>query len=134
MKRIGFYKKNGSWYADLPEFIAQGGTEAACVMVAGADTLIEKLSLDGKRLDIEVDMDNPTHAIKLDSITNVDQQFLDENNHPFVEYGGNYTVVMGEHTGHKLWLCPVCKWVFGEYPQIIPFNVIMNESPESNFI
>jgi hypothetical protein len=41
--KVRFIKVQGSWYADLPEYIAQGGSFASCLMVAGAPELIEIL-------------------------------------------------------------------------------------------
>jgi prepilin-type processing-associated H-X9-DG protein len=41
---LGFYKKNGLWYADLPEFLALGlGTKANLLMVDGSDTFLDLL-------------------------------------------------------------------------------------------
>ena len=43
-----FYKENGIWYIDLPEFIEQGlGTKANLMMVDGADTFLDFLSDNG---------------------------------------------------------------------------------------
>lgn len=38
MKKISFYNRDGRWFADLPEYIAQGGTEDECEMVMDADS------------------------------------------------------------------------------------------------
>ena len=43
-KTIPFYNRDGRWFADLPEYIAQGGTEDDCEMVAGADSWLDFIS------------------------------------------------------------------------------------------
>lgn len=41
-KTLGFYKENGLWYADLPEFLELGlGTKSNLLMVDGSDTFLE---------------------------------------------------------------------------------------------
>ena len=40
-----FYKQNGIWYIDLPEFLEQGlGTTANLMMIDGVDTFLDHLS------------------------------------------------------------------------------------------
>lgn len=48
-----FYKQNGIWYMDLPEFLEQGpGTTANLMMVDGADTFLDYLA--GNQSEVEV--------------------------------------------------------------------------------
>ena len=49
-----FYKENGMWYIDLPEYLEAGlGTKNNLLMVAGADTLLDILSNNGTEITIE---------------------------------------------------------------------------------
>lgn len=129
---IGFYKKEGRWYADLPSYIAAGGSEASCVMVAGADIFLDILCKQvgfnyGVHITVEISVEPfntlgiyPSSHIKLESIDDVTKSFLEENNHPEVDFGGNYIadIIHGEPSNHKLWLCPVTLHVFPNgYPK-----------------
>jgi hypothetical protein len=116
-RKIGFYKKNDSWYADLPEFIAIGGTEAECQMVKGADTLLDQLVLNGLTNNInylvleisdEEDLGNTMIQVQED------------------DFGSVYIVKEYDKAkiNHLLWLCPVTLSVFDDYPERIYFRVI----------
>jgi hypothetical protein len=129
-----FYKENGLWYIDLPEFLEAGlGTTANLLMVDGADTFLDYLSNNGNRVSIEMDVkpfDGHTHTLnKIDMGKN--QSLLDAIGHAPVDYGAYYSVP--EHNNHHLWLCPVTEYVFGgNYPdniyiQVVPrFNLTKN--------
>jgi hypothetical protein len=116
-RKIGFYKKNDSWYADLPEFIAIGGTEAECQMVRGADTLLDQLVYNALTNNInylvleisdEEDLGNTMIQVQKDN------------------FGSVYIVKEYDKTkiNHLLWLCPVTLSVFDNYPKRIYFRVI----------
>ena len=61
MKNLKFEKENdGKWYIILPEW---EGAHNELEMVAGADTLLEKLSLDGKYCNLNVSEDFVENAI-----------------------------------------------------------------------
>lgn len=52
---ISFLKVGESWYADLPQYIEQGGSFASRLMVAGTPELIEIMAgNDAKRASFEV--------------------------------------------------------------------------------
>jgi hypothetical protein len=138
-QKIGFYKKEGRWYADLPSYIAAGGTEASCVMVAGADTFLDRLCKGlgieiGTYIKVEVDIQPFTNVspllsshIKLESVDDVTKKFLEENNHPDVDFGGNYIadIIEGVKSNHRLWLCPVTLHVFPNgYPKELWIRVV----------
>jgi len=116
-RKIGFYKKNNSWYADLPEFIAIGGSEAECQMVQGADTLLDKLTINGVSNDVNYIVleisDNKNLGNKMEQIRADD-------------YGSTYYIREYDKTriNHLLWLCPVTLSVFDNYPEQIYFRVI----------
>ena len=49
-----FYKENGMWFIDLPEFLEKGlGTKANLLMVAGADELLDILSQNGTEITLQ---------------------------------------------------------------------------------
>ena len=121
MKRIRFVKEIGLWYADLPEFLEQGlGTKNNLLMVDGSDTFLDLLSKNGKEvtLDISEDEFEGYHA-KMNKVRwGKNQELLDAVGHETVEYGAYYEVnkLDGKSFSHRLWLCPVTEYVFGEYP------------------
>jgi hypothetical protein len=49
-----FYKSGPSWYADLPEYLEAGGHEGDCLMVAGADKLLDELAEDKDEINLRV--------------------------------------------------------------------------------
>ena len=54
MKNYTFNKENGSWYIDLPNW---EGTKAELQMVAGADTLLDKLSNQGTSVNVTMSIE-----------------------------------------------------------------------------
>ncbi len=124
VQTIGFYKEDGIWYADLPEFLEAGlGTRANLMMVDGADTFLDKLSEMGDRITLRISPEDfkgseiVMHKIRI----GLDQAVLDAVGHAPVDYGAYYRVDKdhGEPSDHLLWLCPVTEYVFGDYPDII---------------
>lgn len=120
-----FYKdKNGIWYIDLPAFLDAGlGTKANLMMVAGADTFLDKLSNDGD--DVSIHIETEPYAEQEYALTRIefglDKELLDAVGHAPVEYGAYYKA----SDGHILWLCPVTEYVFdGSYPEDIYINVV----------
>lgn len=119
-----FYKEDGIWYIDLPEFLeANLGTKANLMMVAGADTFLDKLSNNGDEVVMNfsdvafTQYEDSLHQTKL----GFDQEYLDEVGHAPVD-GGSYYKSLKD--GHELWLCPVTKYVFkGIYPKIIFYSI-----------
>lgn len=111
VRTIRFYNRDGRWYADLPDYIEQGGTEEDCEMVAGADTWLEYLS---------------TGVIDNLFITLGDEPF-GESLHLYYkdEYGATYIAhsYNEEDINHQLWLCPVTLFLFPDYPDIIYYKV-----------
>ena len=103
--KIRFYERDCRWYADLPEYIAQGGTEEECEMVAGADTWLEMLSKGKSNITLEISElpieGSSTHLLKVDGEGN------------YREFDSN----------HEMWLCSVTVYVFGHYPDKIYYNI-----------
>ena len=112
-----FYKENGLWYIDFPAYIEAGGKKADLLMVAGADTMLEKLS-DGKRVKLTFSADDlPGASIKLTKIIG----------DPF---GATYKTNRKDIT-RFVWLCNVTKVVMGNHPKNI-FIYVHNQKERSN--
>jgi len=111
MKKIKFYKKENKWYAHLPAYIEQGGTEEECEMVAGADDWLDRLSNYG---------DDATLLLS-DSDPLSERIVLYESD----EFGATYIAhtYKEEDINQILWLCPVTVFVFGKYPDIIYYSL-----------
>ena len=128
-----FYKENGMWYIDLPEFLEAGlGTKNNLLMVAGADTLLDILSDNSTETTIEFG-DEPFigHNVQLDlKEMGKDQTLLDAVGHAPVDYGAYYTAYNTQWLGYEfkissVWLCPVTEYVFGGgYPERIYLRVV----------
>jgi hypothetical protein len=119
-----FYKENGIWYIDLPEYLELGlGTTANLMMVDGSDTFLDFLSKNGE--DIHIAM-SPTKFEGYDYQLVGEKQGLNKRllkliGHAPVDYGKYYTVK--EHNDHRLWLCPVTEFVFGNMGDGYPDNI-----------
>lgn len=111
---IRFYKKETRWYAYLPEYLEQGGTEEECEMVSGADEWLDYLSKNEDGIVIELADAN----ILSEKLT------LYESD----EFGATYIAhtYKEEDINKILWLCPVTVFVFGHYPKEIYYHVIKN--------
>ena len=112
MKNLKFEKENdGKWYIVLPEW---EGAHNELEMVAGADTLLEKLSLDGKYCNLNVSEDFVENAIKLE---------LDRH----AGGGGVYKVFYPDNQRKivpEIWLCHVTKFVYGGIlPEELYFSI-----------
>lgn len=106
--KIRFYNREGRWFADLPEYIASGGTEDDCEMVSGADTWIDYLSKGKDSVFITISEEHFPKAEWLMLLAKDD-------------YGANYIAhtYEDEYVDLVMWLCPVTLFVFGKYPEII---------------
>jgi hypothetical protein len=100
-----FVKEYGRWYIDLPQWT---GSKGDLLMVAGADTLLEKLSENNDEVAIALDV-NPFES------ANVMKMLFKT---PVVG-GATYRT----DNGHLLWLCKVTEFVFGgSMPKSIYFK------------
>jgi hypothetical protein len=120
-----FYKENGKWYIDLPEFLELNlGTKENLLMVGGSDTFLDKLSKNGD--EVTIHFSNISFTGYQDALYRTklgfDEEYLQEVGHPVVDGGAYYK---SSKDGHQLWLCPVTKFVFsGDYPQVIYIQVV----------
>ncbi len=129
MKRIRFIKEIGLWHADLPEFLEQGlGTKNNLLMVDGADTFLDLLSKNGKEVTLDINEEEfPGYQAKMEKVMmGKNQELLDSVGHEPVEYGAYYEVMEldGKSFSHRLWLCPVTEYVFGDYPMEMWVRVV----------
>lgn len=115
--KIRFYKDSDNrWYADLPDYIEDGGTKEDLEMVCGADTWLDIIS-QSREIDIELS-DKP--------IDNSEVLTIDKYDDGFPEHGAYYRI--GNFNGKSysnmiLWLCPVTLFVFGYYPPKIYYKL-----------
>lgn len=112
--KLRFYNRDGRWYADLPAYIEAGGSEADCEMVAGADTWLDFLSGYSDQVTLELSVKEPLK----NSITRIS---TDDGN-----FGATYETIEynGQLRHHILWICPVTLFVFGEFPEVIYYEVV----------
>jgi hypothetical protein len=106
MKKYTFNKEQGNWYIDLPNW---EGTKAELQMVAGADTLLDKLSNYGTTVDVTIS----TEKKSIDGFQTLKR---------IIQTPPNGCVY---HLGIvPVWLCNVTKFVFdGAFPKQIQFKV-----------
>ena len=112
-KKISFYKDGDNWYADIP-LIAKRHN----IMVAGADTFLEKISKGHKRVTLTVSTEKGW-------TDNVDgMYYLIMTKHDF--WGGSYNVYDGfnKNPVHQLWLCNVTHFALGRHPKRIIIKTI----------
>lgn len=109
-REIRFYNRDGKWYADLPDYIENGGSEADCEMIAGADTWLDYLSNGWDSVIIK---------ISNSEVLKKTMSLLDED-----EFGATYITYNPSSPScpHQLWLCNVTLFIFNEFPNIIYYE------------
>jgi hypothetical protein len=126
---LSFVKEAGIWYADLPEFLDAGlGTRTNLMMVDGADTFLDLLSDGQPRVALQISI-KPFAGwqTKLQKTgLGLNSQLLDLIGHAPVDYGAYYqvTFLRGKTYNHRLWLCPVTEYVFGQYPHEVFLSLV----------
>lgn len=121
IKKLRFYKEiGGDWFVDLPKYLNEGiGDKFDLQMVCGADTWLDILSQGEDQVYLNIS-DNEIEGF----------EFLEMNQETFVHglsVGADYECKSYQNIdyNHKLWLCPVTLYVFGEeYPKIIYYKVL----------
>lgn len=119
-QEVGFIKKDSSWYADLPDYLASGGTFESCVMVAGSDQLIEWLAKGKDEVTLIVSLKPLRTNNKLDHDVLLVRESTDVE--LFEDAGGaTYSAMLPEPQMFvNCWLCTVNTFVFGgTHPEII---------------
>ena len=98
-------------------------------MVAGADTLLDKLSNGGSEITIRFgnyQFEGAGYIVLNRTSMGLDKDYLASVGHAPVDSGAYYQVKQnGPLNEHELWLCPVTTYVFGGYyPSIIHIQPI----------
>ena len=110
-----FYKENNNWYADLAE--DHNFTKEDLQMVDGSDLLCDIIAQGEDRIFVEMDT-SPRFDAMIDFRTLLSKIKEDE-------FGATYkasAIQQVEYPDLEIWLCPVTKHVFGEYPELIYLN------------
>jgi hypothetical protein len=106
---LGFEKDDwGGWFAVIPSW---PGPRAALAMVDGADTFLDLLSGGAHHVTLNLSID-PKDAWR-------ELHYL--RPHSYGD-GAHYTYEDDERF-HRMWLCGVTEFVFGEMPERIWFEV-----------
>jgi len=103
MRTFKFYKENNRWYIDLPEW---EGQKSELEMVVGADEFLDIVSENGEEVLINISTEFFFGCSKL-RLTHIDPS-----------EGAWYQ----SDTYHRMWLCDVTKFVFGDFPETIFFS------------
>jgi len=132
-----FYKEDGLWYINLPEFLEAGlGTKNNLLMVDGSDKVLDILSRNTGEVVVQFcepysyppNQQPQYEGIMDQAISGLNQEALDKANHAPVGYGMYYATrlyIDGKRHELSAWLCPVAEWVFGgRYPKTIWLNVV----------
>lgn len=111
MQSYRFIKTGSEWYIDLPEYLAQGGTQGDLQMVEGADKMLDMMAGGAGSV---------TLSIAKEPFDKADMLSLTEKCDPYI--GGGYYLMKdyeGEEVNRTMWLCQVTEFVFGELPEKI---------------
>lgn len=104
MREFRFVKLSGKWFVDIP----WDGDINDLQMVSGADTLLDCYNTNGSGIVtcklLEAD-DKPRNGWCITYFKKISE----------TEYGATYSVD-DVHYHSEVWLCPVLKYVLGEYP------------------
>ena len=125
-----FYKENGLWYIDLPEYLSAGiGTKNNLLMVDGSDKLLDILSKNTSEVLIQFSdyMPEDYDVEMVIAEEGMNKTILDTVGHALIPYGRYYNAKIGRFPNDqhmRAWLCPVAEWVFGGYPPFIYVKVI----------
>lgn len=113
MKTLSFKKESdGRWYVDLPEWT---GDHADLEMVAGADVLLNYLTLDDETVRLAVSEVPFSRADKLILV----REALELENGAIYKVSTLSGVPM---ENMEVWLCDVTKFVLGRFPVVIYFE------------
>ena len=111
MRQYRFVREGAGWFIDLPEYLAAGGSKGDLAMVAGADTMLDTMAAGKNEVEVELDTDYFPHADELALVEVCDPSL-----------GGGYYVLqtyLGQPLQHRMWLCAVTEFVFGDLPEKI---------------
>jgi hypothetical protein len=133
VKTISFYKEGELWFADIPEYIESGlGNKANLLMVDGADSFLDYISLNGNWATLKI---STCYFVEAQFVLEkmrigLNINLLNAIGHAPVNYGAYYQVekLYSHHYKHQLWLCPVAEYIFGgNYPANIYIQLLNNK-------
>lgn len=111
MQKLKFYKeKTNKWYVDLPDW---NGTQEELEMVGGADTMLDIIAQGNDKVILmcSTDVFDNSDALELKSVDK--------------DVAGGAFYFLKKYKGidfnMDVWLCSVCKFVFGDFPDKIYF-------------
>lgn len=100
-----FYKEDGRWYIDFPQYIANGGNKSDLLMVAGADKMLDVISDNTERVNLEFS-DQPLGGSDI-----ILKKLIGD------PWGATYRT--NSKKVKLVWLCNVTKVVMGKHPELI---------------
>ena len=106
-----FVKEGYDWYIELPEYLAAGGSKGDLAMVAGADTMLDIMAEGNGSVTLQIDT-HPFPGADLVERTEICDPSM----------GGGYYLMPsfnGKPLQHRMWLCDVTNFVFGNLPEKI---------------
>lgn len=111
MNTYTFFKKDGGWYANLPQPLKTSRKRSYLDLKEGADTMLNLMS-DGA--------DEVTLVMNTEPFENAEVLELLQTCKPFLD-GGYY--LMREHDGreinYRMWICDVTRLAFDGLPEKI---------------
>lgn len=130
IQKLRFYKTQGDWYIDLPEYFDSGGVDfqpmpADLQMVLGADTLLDSLSEDGEDvyLLLSTDIKEIRNWEGLPSFGRHNWEWLSRADY-IQTFSGKYY----SNGAMYIWLCPVTEFVFSNYPKDIYYKKVSHDT------
>jgi hypothetical protein len=136
-EKVTFIKIQDSWYANIPEYLEQGGLFSDCLMVAGAPELIEKL---GGEITLTVTVsdkwiDGYHAALMKDYVTNTSEESESSNWSYYVALIFPRRITKDPTSPFtetlNVGLCPVNAWVFGgSHPDTIFIKIDRDEKED----
>lgn len=107
-RMYAFYKADGGWYIDLPEYISRGGKKEDLRMKAGTDRLLKMLSAGRRQVTLLIDTE-PFGGAEV-------MELVDLCSAP--KGGGIYLVETcnGVQVNELIWICDIALFVFGDLP------------------
>ena len=108
LRQFKFYKDEGTWYVDLPEW---EGSRADLAMVSGADTMLDIISQGENDIKVLLSTEDFDGSNKLELLRDA----------PEIGEGSWYLMktYKGIEYNLELWLCDVTIFVFGGFPKNI---------------
>lgn len=109
MKKYRFYKEGNNWYVDLPEW---PGAKSDLLMIGGADTMLDIMSDNRTEVWVAFSTEEFEGSNKLEYLESAEGE---------IGEGAFYELEKYEKKtlNLRVFLCDVCKFVFGDFPKQI---------------